>query len=110
MVNELQKIEILRKLMVILKELSTSKNIKEISEKTNIPTSTIQRYLNREDYFNELIKYNLMKQDDVEKIQVIVEKWLRQAKQNGLKDGGKKSQAMFGYAKADNGTFIGRGK
>ncbi len=110
MIGETQKIEILQKLVQILKVLPETSNINDISNMTNIPTSTIQRYLNRDDYFKELIEYRLMSEEDVIITKEIVIKWLRQAKTNGLKKGGKKSQAMFGYAKADDGTFIGHGK
>ncbi len=110
MVSLEQKLEILKKLKQILRELPTSNNINEISKRIKIPTSTIQRYLNREDYFEELTEFKLMKPEEVEELKKVVVIWLRQAKEDGLKQGGKKSQAMFGYSKASDGTFIGRGK
>ena len=51
-----QEIEMLKRLSLILKELQNSKTIRDISEKTGIPTSTIQKYLNKKEY--NIIKCN----------------------------------------------------
>lgn len=40
-----QKVVMLEKLSLILVEMKTCRRIQEISERTGIPTSTIQRYL-----------------------------------------------------------------
>lgn len=109
MVSNAQKIEMLEKLSRILREMKTCSNISEISERTGIPTSTIQRYLNRPDYFQELSSNGLLKPENVPKALEFTRDWLIQAKQAGLKKGGETSQDRHGYAKGEGGHFKGSG-
>ncbi len=110
MVSRAQRIEILEKLSTILREMKTCSNINEISERTGIPTSTIQRYLNRPDYFQELSSNGLLKPEDVPKALEFTKEWLVKAKQEGLKKGGTTSQERHGYAKGEGGHFRGSGR
>ena len=110
MVGKLQKLEMLRKLSCIIEVMPHSKNIKEIHMKTGIPTSTIQRYLNRKDLYEELSVSGFMEISDVDKLFKYSRKWLENAKLVGLKEGGIKSQILYGYEKDNIGHFKGRKK
>ena len=109
MVSNAQKLEMLQKLSTILREMKTCTNISEVSERTGIPTSTIQRYLNRPDYFQELSSNGLLKPENVPKALEFTKEWLVRAKQEGLKRGGETSQDRHGYAKGKGGHFKGSG-
>lgn len=75
------------------------KNIKQLSNITSIPTSTLQRYLN-----NDISKY--ISKEEYDEIQ----KWLQNAKQEGLSRGGINSQLNNGYTKDEIGRFNGKKK
>ena len=62
-VSDEQRKEILGKLSSILRAMKTCSSIKEVEEITGIPSSTIQRYLSREDYFKELEVVKHLKKD-----------------------------------------------
>ncbi|MBQ8131061.1 MAG: hypothetical protein IJ193_01055 [Bacilli bacterium] len=110
MVSNAQKREMLEKLSTILREMQTCTNIPEISEKTGIPTSTIQRYLNRPDYFMELSDAGLLSRENVPKALEFTRDWLTTAKQNGLQKGGQTSQEKHGFSKGEGGHFKGSGR
>lgn len=113
MLSEEQRIEKLRKLSFILKVLPDCKSIGEISEKTNIPTSTIQRYLNDKKMFMELFIQDikvLQKIEEAEQTYGKVQEFLRKSKEEGLSKGGKKSQELYGYEKDEYGKFRGSKK
>ena len=104
MINAEQHLKMLEKLSNILKALPDSKNINEVSKKTNIPTSTIQRYLNREYLILTLTNY------DRKLTTEILEKnreWLKNAKKEGNQKGGVISQAMYQFSKDESGKFNG---
>lgn len=104
MISAEQHLKMLEKMSAILKALPDSKNINEVSEKTNIPTSTIQRYLNREDLILAVTEY------DVKLTAEILEKnreWLNNAKKDGNKKGGILSQTMYQFSKDESGKFNG---
>lgn len=109
MVSKEQKEEMLRKLLEILRNLSTSNSIKEISEKTKIPTSTIQRYLNKKELIYEVLKESNCAEFAEQTIKEI-EAWLQNNKTEGLKRGGTTSQERHGYSKDETGHFIGSRK
>lgn len=96
MLSEKQRRGIIKDLSIILKEMPNSKNIEEISKKTGIPRSTIQRYLNRKDYFVELINYNFINsQKTLELLFEEVQKWLVDSKNRGRSKGGITSQHKY---------------
>lgn len=104
MINAEQHLRMLEKLSDILKALPNSKNINEVSKKTNIPTSTIQRYLNRKDLILELTNYDIKLTTEIlEKIH----EWLKKAKKEGNQKGGVTSQTMYHYSKDKYGKFNG---
>ncbi len=107
MVSESQRMEMLQKLSSILQEMKHCSNISEISEKTGIPTSTIQRYLNRPDYFMELSQVGLLSRENVTKAFLFTKDWLTTAKKEGLRKGGKTSQERHGFSKGSCGHFSG---
>lgn len=110
MLSEDQKFEQLRKLFLILEALPSCENIGEISEKTNIPTSTIQRYLNDESKFIDLYAQESDEVSKLAKAQLTYEKvqaYLKKAKANGHSKGGKNSQLLHGYDKDEQGRFKG---
>lgn len=104
-----QEIEMLEKLSKILKLLPHSRSIKEISEQTNIPTSTIQRYLNKKELIVELLELNNNYEKQNEATNYI-QNWLNQSKNEGHKRGGLISQEKYGYIKAESGKFSGNRK
>ena len=104
-----QEIEMLKKLSEILKILSTTKSIKEISKLTNIPTSTIQRYLNNKDLILKLLN-SLEGTATYDQVAEQISVWLQQAKNEGHKKGGIISQEKYGYKKGEAGKFSGNRK
>lgn len=110
MINDDQRREILGKLSAILRAMQTCKSIKEVEEVTGIPSSTIQRYLSREDYFHDLVGEKLLKPENLQKAIQYTKDWLQTSKQAGLKRGGKTSQDRHGYQKTKDGKFNGHSK
>ena len=104
MVSIKQRIKMLDNLSIILKEMKTCSSIQEISTSTKIPTSTIQRYLNREDLLLQLLEYDV---EYCRKIREQIEIWLRISKQKGNQQGGLTSQKRYGYQKKKSGKFNG---
>lgn len=106
MISEEQKTTMLKKLKDILSVMNNTGSIKEISDLTKIPTSTIQRYLNRKDLLLELLN------DDVlcEKVFKNNQEWLKKSKEEGLKRGGENSQINNYYIKDELGRFNGNKK
>ena len=100
MMSKEQLYEKIKKIRLILMEINSCKNIKEISEKTNISRSSIQRYLNDYEF---LLSNDLCTIDDCKKIN----NWLKVAKNEGVSRGGKNSQAKHGYEKNEEGKFTG---
>ena len=107
MVSDGQRREILEKLSAILLAMKTCSSIKEVEEATGIPSSTIQRYLNREDYYHDLVGIGLLKPENVPKAIQYTKDWLQASKQAGLRRGGKTSQERHGYQKTKDGKFNG---
>ena len=108
MLSEAQKREIMEKLIKVLKELKTSESIKEISKKTNIPTSNIQRYLNDEKLIEEAL--NEMKEGNYKEWLLVIRKWLENSKKLGNSLGGRNSQTLHSFLKDEDGKFLGSGK
>lgn len=106
MLSEKQRIEILndfRKILLSIKSGAT--NISDVSKETNIPRSTIQRRLKKEELYLDV--YTLC--DCLENLptQQEVESWLQNAKSVGNKKGGLTSQEIYGHSKKSNGEFNG---
>ena len=101
MFSKEQEIERLNKISLIMSVIWESTSIKDISDKTKISTSSIQRYLNNDDLLREA---GLTSDDILE-----VRKWLLNSKMNGLSTGGKKTQSKYGgsYTRVDDGKFSG---
>ena len=101
MISKSQEIERLNKVKEIIKVIWTSNSIKEISIKTKIPTSTIQRYLNN----NSLLKEAGLFENDILRIK----KWLIESKIKGLSKGGKTTQDKYkdSYTRIENGKYSG---
>lgn len=112
MLSEEQRIEKLRKLSLILRVFPNCKSIGEISEKTNILTSTIQRYLNDKKMFVEFFVQDIKvsQLEEIEKTYEEVQEFLKKSKGEGLSKGGKKSQELHGYKKDKYGKFKGNRK
>lgn len=110
MVSDEQRKEILGKLSNILRAMKTCSSIKEVEEMTGIPSSTIQRYLSREDYFKELAGEGLLSSENVPKALKYTQDWLKTSKRAGLSRGGKTSQERHGFQKTEDGKFNGHSK
>ena len=110
MVSDEQRKEILGKLSNILRAMKTCSSIKEVEEITGIPSSTIQRYLSREDYFKELAGEGLLSPENVPKALKYTQDWLKTSKRAGLSRGGKTSQEKYGFQKTEDGKFNGHSK
>ncbi len=106
-VSDEQKINMLKKLSAILVALKDCQNIQEISNCTTIPTSTIQRYLNKKDLLLELVNYD---QDFCEEIFEQNQLWLKRANTLGKQKGGSTTQARYGFEKKEFGKFNGSRK
>lgn len=104
-----QEIEMLEKLSKILRELPTAKSIKDISQKTNIPTSTVQRYLNKKDLITEFLEVN-KSNENYEQINEEIKGKLSTYKSEGHRRGGQISQEKYGYSKGEAGKFTGNRK
>ena len=102
-----QKVVMLEKLSLILVEMKTCRRIQEISEKTGIPTSTIQRYLQRDDLLLCLFDYDT-RVCSAFRLQIDI--WLKNAKVAGNQLGGVVTQKKHGYQKEKSGKFSGIGR
>ena len=100
MISKAQQIERLNKVKEIISLLPQCNTIGEINQITNIPTSTIQRHLNNQ----ELLKECNLKQEEIDGIKA----WLKNAKRNGLSQGGKTSQEKYNYERDEKGHYTGR--
>lgn len=108
MLSKAQKLKMIENLIKVLRELPTSNSIKEISEKTNIPTSNIQRYLNDEKLIEEAL--NEMKEGNYKEWLLVIRKWLENSKKSGNRRGGRNSQTLHSFLKDEDGKFLGSGK
>ena len=99
----------LKKTAQILSVLPITNSIKEINEKTGIPTSTIQRYLNNEELIKEVLKITNSK-DSYEELSIRIKEWLKRSKKSGNMRGGQKSQNLHSFSKDGEGKFLGAGK
>ena len=101
MISHKQEVEILNKIKAIMEVIWESSSIKEISNKTKISTSSIQRYLNNSD----LLRNAEFSNEDNFK----VKNWLLNSKLNGLSKGGRTTQKEYGgsYIRKENGKFSG---
>lgn len=102
-----QKIVMLEKLSLILVEMKTCRRIQEISVRTGIPTSTIQRYLQRDDLLLCLLDYDT-RVCSAFRLQIDI--WLKNAKVAGNQLGGVVTQNKHGYQKEKSGKFSGIGR
>lgn len=91
-----QEIEMLKKLTIILKEMPTSKSIRDISEKTGISTSTIQKYLNKKEYIIKFLETTESSKTYGELSDEIKE-WLQTAKKEGPYKGINTLKEQGGY-------------
>lgn len=109
MLSEKQRLDRLKNFSKILVALPDCNSIGEISEVTEIPTSTIQRYLNDKRLYEEFFSEAGKVSEDIEVSEVFerIQNTLKEYKQNGLSKGGKKSQELHGYEKDENGKFKG---
>lgn len=101
MVSIEQRRIMLEKLSCILKKMRECRSIDEISRCTGIPSSTIQRYLNREDLLAELFCDGVV----CEATTFYIKSWLARAKKEGVSRGGKQSQKRYSYQRKKNGQF-----
>ncbi len=106
-VSDEQKIKMLKKLSAMLAAMKGCQSIQEISNCTAIPTSTIQRYLNKKDLLLELVSYN---QDLCDEIFEQNQLWLKRANTLGKQKGGSTTQARYGFEKKEFGKFNGSRK
>lgn len=106
MLSRAQKLEMINKLSNILKEIEKCENIKEVSDKTSISTSTIQRYLNDDKLILEVVG----SQDVANEKRNYISNWLENAKINGVKRGGTTTQERYGFEKDKAGKFQGSRK
>ena len=81
-----QRLKMLDRLSLILKHLPTSNSIRDISIKTNIPTSTIQSYLHNDKLISELLDLDTLSDEYKEFISTI-KAWLDKAKKEGPRYG-----------------------
>lgn len=102
-----QKMKILENLSAILIEMKSCKRIREISERTGISTSTIQRYLQRDDLLLCLFDYDTKV---CFAFRVQIDLWLQNAKNTGNQLGGVVTQKKHGYQKLKSGKFNGVGR
>ena len=83
-----QRLNMLDRLATILEYLPTSKSIRDISIKTNIPTSTIQVYLHNDGLISELLGLDI-NSDEYKEFKSTINIWLSIAKKEGPKYGNK---------------------
>ena len=81
-----QRLKMLDRLSTILKYLPTS--IRDISIKTNIPTSTIQEYLHNDKLISELLGIDNLS-DEYKEFRNVIKTWLNKAKEEGPRYGNK---------------------
>lgn len=81
-----QRLKMLDKLSIILAYLPTSNSIRDISIKTNIPTSIIQEYLHNDKLISELLGLDTLSDEYKEFISTI-QTWLDKAKKEGPRYG-----------------------
>lgn len=103
-----QRLKMLDRLSTILNYLPTSKSIRDISIKTNIPTSNIQRYLNNETLIKEALIE--MKEVNYKEWLLVIRGWLENSKKSGNRRGGKNSQTLHSFSKGEDGKSLGSGK
>ena len=77
-----QRLKMLDRLSLILKHLPTSNSIRDISIKTNIPTSTIQSYLHNDKLISELLGLDI-NSDEYKEFTSTIKSWLDRAKKDG---------------------------
>ena len=82
MKREEHRLKMLDKLSIILKQIPTSKSIRDISIKTNIPTSTIQEYLHNDKLISELLGLDI-NCDEYKEFTSTIKSWLDRAKKEG---------------------------
>lgn len=109
MFSDEQREERLRKFERIIDSMPNCSNIDEISLLTGIPSSTIQRYLNKTELYEELAEVKNMDKEELKETFENTKRWLKQAKENGLSKGGKTSQEKHGFSKTKGGLFNGSG-
>ena len=108
MISREQKLEMLNKMRLILPLIEQFSSIKEISEKTNIPTSRIQRYLNNEGLIRAVLTIT-KSEESYEELSLKIKEWLKRSKTEGHKRGGVNSQNLHSFSKDEEGKFLGSG-
>lgn len=103
-----QELAMLNKVKLILSLYQNTSSIREISEQTNIPTSTIQRYLNNEELIREVLTITKSK-ESYEELSLKIKEWLKKSKAEGHKRGGVNSQNLHSFSKDEEGKFLGSG-
>lgn len=104
-----QELKMLKNTALILSLLPFTSSIGEISERTDIKSSTIQRYLNNEDLIKRVLEIT-KSSESYEDISVRIKEWLSNSKKNGNQRGGLKSQSLYSFSKDNEGRFLGSGK
>ena len=99
-----QEIEMLKKTALILSLLPITDSIKEISKKTGIPTSTIQRYLNNEELIKEVLKITNSK-DSYEELSIRIKEWLKNSKKQEIDVEEKHHKTYIAFPKMKKGNF-----
>lgn len=103
-----QEIRMLKDLTTIIELLPTTNSIKEISEITEIPTSTIQRYLNKKELIIKILEKE--KFEDYYGLFEYIDNWLKNSKIEGNRKGGVISQERHSYSKDEVGKFTGNNR
>ena len=93
-----QRLKMLDRLSTILKYLPNSKSIRDISIKTNIPTSTIQVYLHNDKLISELLGLDI-NCDEYKEFTSTINSWLDRAKKEGPIYGNKVLRERHGIKK-----------
>lgn len=83
-----QRLKMLDRLSTILAYLPSSNSIRDISIKTNIPTSTIQSYLHNDKLISELLGVD-PQSDEYKEFTNTISIWLSIAKKEGPSYGAK---------------------
>lgn len=98
MLSEAQRIEKERNILTVVNMfIQTDKTIEEISELTNISSSSVQRYLNEKEYILDLLD---------EETYLYIQAKLKQHKEIGNSTGGKKSQENNYSVRNITGQFV----
>lgn len=109
MLSDEQREERLKKMEQILEHMYTCRSIDQISASTGIPTSTIQRYLNKPELYMELVERGFIKRENLKSTLEFTKGWLQNSKRIGTIRGGETSQRNHGYVKDKKGKFRGSG-